>query len=188
MRILTICPSIYPKKLINMMDSYLSTRSECNSIRVSYENNGGNITKIFNDIFTRYHDYDYYHMSNDDVLYKTQDWDLKLARKGKITYGNDLIQGKNLCTFPMIDGDIVRALGWLQMPTLHRYAGDCVWKVIGEHLGILEYVEDVVIEHKWEGADAEINQKDMTSFAQWLPWAFRDIKRVREALDVNGTK
>jgi len=103
------------------MDSFLTTRSEATSIRVYY--NKGNITEIFNKAFQDNPDFDYYHMSNDDCVYKTHDWDLKLARKGKITYGNDLFQSENLCTFPMIDGDIVRALGWLQMPTLERYDG-----------------------------------------------------------------
>lgn len=183
MRILGICPSIYPHKLINMMDSFLTTRSDSTNIRVYY--NKGSITEIFNQAFRDNPDYDFYHLMNDDCIYKTIDWDLKLAKKGKITHGKDSIDGGLDGQFLMIDGDIVRALGWLQLPTLERYAGDCVWRLIGQNLNILEHVPEVIIEHKWEGADAEINQKDMTSFAQWLPWAFRDIKKVREALSGN---
>jgi hypothetical protein len=186
MKILTICPSIYPKKLVHMMDSFLTTRSESTNIRVYYHVD--TITNIFNKAFQDNPDYDFYFMVNDDAIFKTQDWDLKLAKKGKITYGNDLFQGENLCTFPMIDGDIVRALGWLQMPKLERYAGDVVWKFIGESLEILEYVPDVIIEHKWEGCThPDINQEDMKRFAEWLPFSFKDVVKIREALCPKNT-
>lgn len=182
MKILTICPSIYPHKLVTMMDSFLTTRSEHTNIRVYYE--PGNITEIINKAFRDNPDYDYYHLSNDDVQYKTPNWDILLANKGKISYGNDLFQGESLCTFPMIDGDIVRALGWLQLPTLERYAGDVVFKFIGQQLGILNYVEDVVIEHKWEGcSDVAMNTRDMGAFARWLPVSHLDVNKVRGVID-----
>lgn len=181
MKILAICPSIRPDKLAFMMDSFLMTRSEYTDIRINYE--PGNITDIFNRTFSAHPDYNFYMMLNDDILFKTENWDIKLANKGKISYGNDLLQGENLCTFPMIDGDIVRSLGWLQMPTLNRYCGDCVWKFIGKQLNILSYHPDVIIEHLWEGADATINTQDMQAFANWLPFSFRDVKKIREALN-----
>lgn len=163
------------------MDSFLMTRSEETSIRIYYEK--GNITNIFNKAFQDNPDYDFYHMTNDDVIYNTVNWDLKLAKKGKITYGADVFQNQNLCTFPMIDGDIVRALGWLQMPKLERYAGDVVWKFIGQNLNILEYIPSVSIEHKWEGcSDPSMNIRDMQNFANWLPFSFKDLEKVRKAL------
>ena len=181
MKILTICPSKYPEKLAYMMDSFLDTRSECNTVRINYEEDS--ITKIFNKVFEANPDYDFYHMTNDDVIYKTKEWDVKLAQKGKISYGNDLFQGANLCTFPMIDGDIVRALGWLQMPTLERYCGDVVWKFIGEQLNILNYNEDVIIEHKWGGCERpDLNTADMARFAAWLPFAHKELEKIRKVL------
>ena len=175
-KILCICPSIYPKKLITMMDSFLTTRSDNTNIRVNYEI--GNITKIINRTFMENDNYDFYHVTNDDCIYKTPEWDLKLAKKGKITYGNDGIPEGINGQFLMIDGDIARAVGWLQMPMLNRYCGDVCWRFIGEQLGILEHIPEVIINHNWEGADANINQEDMAEFSRWLPFAFKDMEHL----------
>jgi len=182
MRILCICPSKYPKKLSKMMDSFLVTRSNHTNIIVNYELKS--ITEIFNETFKNNPDYDFYFMCNDDVIFESPLWDLNLANKGKISYGNDGFQKEGLCTFPMIDGDIVRALGWLQMPRLHKYAGDSTWHYIGKQCGILNYCPDVKIIHKWEGCEnPNMNIKDMEKFSEWLPWSFRDIARVKEVLN-----
>lgn len=180
MKILAICPSIRPTQRAFMLDSFLSTRSDCTTIIIHY--NKGNLTKIYNEIFFDNPNYDFYHMMNDDTLYRTDNWDLNLAKKGKITYGNDCLQEENLCTFPMIDGRIVRALGWLQLPTLEKYCGDSVWKFIGQSLNILEYVPEVVIEHKWEGQNDELCKEDMAKFAQWLPEAYKDLDKIRKVI------
>jgi len=181
MKILCICPSKYPKKLDKMMDSFLITRSKHTKIILNYENKS--ITSIFNEEFEKHPDYDFYFMANDDILFETPLWDLKLANKCKISYGDDGFQGENLCTFPMIDGDIVRALGWLQMPLLKRYSGDVVWKYIGERCGILNYCKDVIITHKWEGcSDPELNIKDMSNFIRWLPNSYKDIIKIKNHL------
>ncbi len=181
MRILTICPSIYPKKLDKMLASFHNTIN-CSSLLIN-DNKNKTVTEVFNDSFQKYPDFDYFFMANDDIEFKTKDWDIILANaiiKPGISYGNDMLQGKNLCTFPMISGDIVRKLGWLQLPSLNRYAGDVVWKFIAHQARCLHYVPEVIIEHHWEGADQEINEHDMAAFAQWLPWSFKDVKKVIE--------
>lgn len=181
-KILTICPSIYPEKLEKMMDSFLVTRSKYTNIILNHENKS--ITKIFNETFEKNPDYDFYFMANDDIEFNTPLWDLKLANKGKISYGNDLLQGHNLCTFPMIDGDIVRALGWLQLPTLNRYCGDTSWRFIGKSCDCLSYHGDVLIKHHWSGCShPDMHKQDMEEFSKWLPWSFRDVKKVKEALN-----
>ena len=53
--------------------------------------------------------------------------------------------------FPIIsgiDGDIVRALGWLQLPILRHSGGDNVWYWIGRRLGIAHIDEDIHWNHK----------------------------------------
>lgn len=182
-KILTICPSKYPDKLISMMDSYLVTRSKYNNIIINYDNNS--ITKIFNKIFEENPDYDFYFMANDDIIFNTPLWDLELANKNCISFGNDNIQNHNLCTFPMIDGNIVRALGWLQMPTLEKYCGDTVWSVIGNSCGNLRHCPQVSIDHLWEGCShPDVHTADMGRFAEWLAVSNRDIEKVRRI--VNG--
>lgn len=179
MKILTIVPSIRPHLLEKMLISYYNTVSEPNIVIDTRE---GSITGLLNTTFDRHSDADYYHISNDDCIYHTKDWDIKLANKGKISYGDDNFQGENLCTFPMIDGDIVRATGWLQMPKLERYYGDNCWHFMGKHLDIMNYVPDVKIEHKWEGANLDIYKSDTQRFAEWLPWSFKDISKIRKIL------
>lgn len=181
MKILTICPSIYPKKLEKMLESFHATNN-CSQILINTEIKP--ITKILNDTFNKYPDFDYYHISNDDVLYKTKDWDVILANaiiEPGISYGSDGIQDKNLPTFPMISGDIVRSLGWLQMPTLNRYSGDVIWGFIGDQCKCLKYVPEVKIEHKWDGcSDVDMHKFDMNRFVQWLSVSHKDIEKVRE--------
>ncbi len=183
MKILAICPSIYPEKLSLMMDSFIDTKSNNTEIRIVDDINK-TVTEAFNDTFEKNSDYDFYFMANDDIIFKTPEWDLKLTNKGKISYGNDLLQGQYLCTFPMIDGDIVRALGWLQMPTLKRYCGDLSWKHIGTQCDCLKYHGNVFIKHHWSGeVNNETHKLDQIEFVKWLPQSFKDIKKVRDVLD-----
>lgn len=181
--ILVVCPSKYPQKLSKMMDSFLVTRSKYTNIIVNYEDKP--ITKIFNDVFNNNPNYDFYFMANDDIIFNTPFWDLQLAVKGKISYGCDGIQNEGLPTFPMIDGDIVRSLGWLQMPLLNKYSGDTIWGFIGKECKILNYMSSVSISHQWHESqvDRDIHIADMAEFSKWLPWSFRDVRKVREVLN-----
>lgn len=180
MKLLTICPSIRPNLLEKMLISYYNTVSEP-SIIINTEVKS--ITEIINEAFQKNPDYDFYHICNDDVIYKTPRWDVKLCNKGKISYGNDIFQSENLCTFPCIDGNIVRATGWLQMPTLERYYGDSCWHFMGRQLDIMNYVPDVVIEHQWKGADVKMYEEDTSKFAEWLPYSFKDINKIKDLLN-----
>lgn len=183
MRILVICPSIYPDKLEIMMNSFNVTKSKYTKIIINTEKDK-TITEIFNEEFNKNKDYDFYFMANDDIVFNTPLWDLKLANKGKISYGNDLIQGQNLTTFPMIDGYIVRALGWLQMPKLNRYLGDTVLGFIGRQCKCLSYHGNIIIKHNWSRAShPDDHKKDMQEFANWLPNSYRDINKVKEVLN-----
>jgi len=147
MKILTICPSLNrPNMLKEMVDSFDATITTDNTLIVV--DDPITPTECFNKVLLDNSNYDFYHLTNDDVIYKTKGWDDLLSRKGKICYGNDTIQGDALCTFPMIDGDIVRCLGWLQLPTLKKYCGDVVWMELGRRLNCLKYVPDVEIEHR----------------------------------------
>lgn len=183
MKILCICPSKYPEKLSKMMDSFITTKSKHTEIIVNHEIKS--ITKIFNETFESNPDYDFYFLANDDIVFNTPLWDLALANKGKISWGADGIQNSSLCTFPMIDGDIGRALGWLQMPTLEKYCGDIIWNFIGKECNILNYCYEVKITHQWDQSqvDRMTHIRDMGEFSKWLPWSFKDLKKVKNAIN-----
>lgn len=112
------------------------------------EEEGFSTTQLINKAFKMNTDYAFYSVTNDDVVYETKRWDVDLMNKGKISYGNDKCQGEAMPTISVVDGDICRALGWLQMPKLIHLFGDAVWKIIGSHLNILHYDKNVITNHK----------------------------------------
>lgn len=209
MRILTICPTFNKPNLCRKMVESFHDTIECdntlvlgidigdpqieaykqikeaNKILCKYNST---VTKVINTIYMQYPNYDFYHITNDDVIYQTKGWDNKFIKlseiKGKgIYYGNDLLQGDNLCTFPFISGDIVRSVEWLQLPSLNRYCGDVVWKFIGDNCKCLYYLGNVFIKHNWNGCEnIEVNKSDMAEFSKWLPYSQKDINKVMEIL------
>ena len=219
-KILTICPTRQRSKVCQrMFDSFLMTSSQSDIIFVLDDNdpylqdygfifkNPANfvigsqtsITKVFNTIFTQNPDYEFYHLTNDDFVYQTVGWDKifidKLINKGGgIAYGNDLCVGQGLCTAPVISGDIVRAIGWLQLPALTHLYGDVVWKLIGHRIDRLFYFKDVIIEHRHTmNGKAEIDdiykktnskemyQKDDQAFGEWLiKQSHWDIEKIKQ--------
>ena len=74
---------------------------------------------------------------SDDHMPRTPGWDrlLLAAIDGMggtgISYGNDLLQGKTLCTAAVLSSDIVTALGWMAQPSMRHYRIDDVWKELG---------------------------------------------------------
>ena len=141
--------------------------------------------------------YSYYSSSSDDYIYKTLDWDKKLTKAidgNGIAYGNDLCAGENIPTTSIISGEIVRALNWLQLPTLTHLCGDLVYKSIGKRLKCLHYCPDVIIEHnhfmnRKAEKDAsycrtnskEMYLKDHEAYEHWLKNNFDDdCERIKE--------
>lgn len=104
-----------------------------------------------NNFVSKNRDLDWYGILADDVIPLTVFWDRILvsrAGKNKIAYPNDLIQKENLCTHPVVGGDIVRDLGFLIFPGVKHYFGDNVLHVVGQCIDGLEYCEDVILRHE----------------------------------------
>jgi hypothetical protein len=97
--------------------------------------------------------YEYHCVTNDDFVYKTQGWDIKLIESIEkstgigIAYGNDLLARVTLPTTSIVSTEIIKVLGWLQLPTLKHLFGDNVWKFMGDKLKIIHYRNDIIIEH-----------------------------------------
>jgi hypothetical protein len=151
----------------------------CEDIRVNAEKR--TTTELFNWGFWQRPPYQFYSCTNDDFVYVTPGWDKILCQPGKICYGNDLLAKDAMPTTSCIDGEIVRALGWVQMPTLKYMYGDQVWKQIGHKLSCLLYFPNVIIEHRhWSALKAELDetykrtnasavyQHDNEAFHKWM--------------------
>lgn len=96
-------------------------------------------------------DWDLLVSMGDDHEPQTPGWDVRFAaalhgRPG-VVYGNDLYQGERWPTAAGISGRIVAALGYMAPPGPEHLYIDCFWRRLGEDLGCLEYLDDVIIRH-----------------------------------------
>lgn len=119
----------------------------------------------------------------DDVLFRTAGWDDRVREtlmKPGIAYADDLIHGKNHPSAVFMSSSIASSLGWLALPaTTHQWADDG-WKALGQRLGILRFMEGVVIEHMHPAVgkaeddetyrsvfDSERAKRDYEGFIDW---------------------
>lgn len=89
---------------------------------------------------------------DDDHRPRSKSWDSGLLATLRdmgtgIAYSNDLLQGQNLPTAPVITADIVRTLGYMAPPTLRHLYCDNFWRDLGEQAECLRYLPGVVVEH-----------------------------------------
>lgn len=132
------------------LKEYINTLSN-NNIKYSITNRTSCTDKINANID---YSYEFMSVSNDDFIYSTNKWDLKLISAIKlsgrhgISYGNDLLAGVHLPTTSVISREIIYKLGWLQLPSLKHLFGDAVWNHVGRSCKCLHYIENVIIEHR----------------------------------------
>jgi hypothetical protein len=90
----------------------------------------------------------------DDHRPRTPGWDRRLIAAIEslggapgIAYGKDLLQGARLPTAWVVSADLVRAVGWMMLPSCqHMYVDNAVL-ALGQAAGRILYCPDVVIEH-----------------------------------------
>lgn len=138
----------------------------------------------------------------DDHLPRTEGWDKRFLDEldqvgpGGIVYGNDKIQGPNLPTHVCMDRRIVDVLGFMAPPALTHLYADNFWMDLGNALGTLRYLPDVVIEHMhplsgqgaWDDTYADCNSDDRSNtdaqaYAEYQSGHFpADVAKLKEAL------
>jgi len=135
----------------------------------------------------------------DDNIFRTDGWDIRIRdalEKPGLAYGNDLYQGAGLPTSVFISNEIVKALGWFALPTSDHMYLDNAWKTLGERLGRLVYLPDVVIEHMhpvvgkggWDETYSLSNtserlSNDRVAFENWANGEIElDIQKINEAV------
>ena len=194
-KILIICPSRNrPQNMVEVVNSWIDVSHPTNSqlcfaldddnenqypriYGVKYEINPRirmcpTLNKVANDYSN---EYKYIGFIGDDHRFRTPNWDSTVVRHldelgpNGIVYGNDLLQGELLPTAVFLNSNIVRRLGYMVPPTLvHMYA-DNFWRDLGNELGTITYLPDVVVEHcHWANGKAEhdIHYDEVDEFTQ----------------------
>lgn len=88
----------------------------------------------------------------DDHLPRTAGWDAHVlgALAGpwpRVVYGDDLFQGERLATAAFLPSRLVQAMGFMAPPVLRHLYVDNFWMELGQALGGLVYLPEIVIEH-----------------------------------------
>lgn len=137
----------------------------------------------------------------DDHRPRTVGWDLSYRDTlreigGGFVYGNDLLMGERIPTQVAISSTIIEALGYFGHTRFTHLNVDVSWKDLGEAIGRIVYLPDVIVEHmhpaagkaeddsgyKWANSPVMVNLDDR-AYADWKRHDFKsDVRRMREAL------
>jgi glycosyltransferase involved in cell wall biosynthesis len=88
----------------------------------------------------------------------------------QVIYADDGFQHADLPTSVFIDADVVGALGFFAPPTLVHLFCDNYWKALGEAMGTLRYLPDVLIEHMHPQAGKAANDAGYDEANSALRW------------------
>lgn len=136
----------------------------------------------------------------DDHRPRTEGWDGRyieaLREPGAgIVYGNDLLQGEQLPTQCALRAEIVKALGFMAPPVLRHMYVDNFWKDLGQTMGCLRYLPDVVVEHMhpiagkadWDEGHKRVNDRAVFDADASAYKEFKDFKLRSCAFQVVAT-
>lgn len=94
-------------------------------------------------------------MGNDDLYHETQGWDTRLDQEAAkfpdeiyCIWFNDKHKGEKLCTFPTVSRKWVETVGYFSPGVFEFFFNDTWVQDIGQRVGRLHYIPDVVIEHQ----------------------------------------
>jgi hypothetical protein len=139
----------------------------------------------------------------DDHRPRTYGWDksyldsLREMGAGYV-YGNDLLMGERIPTQVAISSSIIKCLGFFGPPGFTHLNVDLTWKDMGEALGCIKYLPDVIIEHMHPAAGKAVNDSGYQSVnsrtmvkldgQEYERWKKEDmgwqVRRVADALSV----
>lgn len=158
--------------------------------------NGRGMRSALNYAARRYADvYEAVGFMGDDHLPRTANWDDRIldaldSLQPRVVYGNDLLQGPNLPTAVFMQSRMIRAMGCMAPSVMRHLYLDNFWKHLGEQLGGLVYLDDVIIEHlhpvngkaAWDERYVAVNapEVDHADRAAWID--YRDGDGFESAL------
>ena len=156
-----------------MFDSYLATNADIFMV----ERRGKGMAKPLNFVSNHLKDkYRHFAFLGDDHRPRTEHWDLEFINhldelETGLVYGNDLLQGEHLATAVGMSGNIVKVLGGMTPPNMIHLYLDNFWMKLGNDLGALRYLPNVVIEHlhpiagkaEWDEGYKDVNAQEIYS-------------------------
>ena len=112
------------------------------------------LSDIYAEHYEAHPDSRWYGFIADDVVPETPFWERTLtraallpSRKQGLAFGDDGINGGNHATHFILNGKMVREVGWLCLPGLERIYIDTVWNDIARERKAFWYLPDVVLRH-----------------------------------------
>lgn len=121
-----------------------------------------------------YRYYDVVGFMGDDHLPRTGGWDYRILqalheRSPGVAYGNDLVHGEAIPTAAFLTSDIIGTLGYFVPHGMIHLFFDNYWKTLGEALGSIHYLPNVIIEHlhpiagraEWDETYREANASEV---------------------------
>lgn len=113
-----------------------------------------------------------------------------------IVYGDDGFQGENLPTQVAMTSDIVRALGYMAPPKLTHLFVDDYWKALGQGIGCLRYLPDVIVEHmhpfagkaEWDEGHRRVNDQAMYKRDRFAYQAYAAVHLVGDVAKIGALR
>lgn len=160
------------------------------------------LVKALNYVAPRYtSQYEAIGFMGDDHRPRTHGWDsaylgsLRDMGDGYV-YGNDLLMGERIPTQVAISSSIIEVLGFFGPSGFTHLCVDVTWKDMGEALGRIKYLPDVIIEHMHPAAGKAENDtgyqyanssdmvtKDEVEYVRWKREDFPDqVLKVKKFL------
>lgn len=105
------------------------------------------LSAIYNKALADFPNLDWYGVFADDVMPRSPFWASQLivaAGDDGMAYGDDGIASPSHF---VLGGALVREMGWLAFPGLHRLYMDTIWADIARARGVLRYLPDVLVTH-----------------------------------------
>jgi hypothetical protein len=110
---------------------------------------------------------DIYGMGSNDCVYATKGWDNLLRQAFEkwpdrigMVYGNDLLQGEKLATYPFVSQQWTDTLGYFTPEWVKHYYSDTYIHELAKRIGRCQYIPELIIEHLHYGVNK--NVKDET--------------------------
>ena len=160
-------------------------------------------TPLLNNILAEHAQGDVLMLANDDQVFCDKGWDNRLDEE-TAKYSDDIYcmwfndgwYGEDICTFPIVSRRWVETLGYLTTPVFEKFNGDLwIWQ-IGQMVGRLHYIPDILVEHLHpDTGKAEADEttarnlrgrrpdRDRAMFAKFERYRILDAWLLKEAIE-----